>query len=58
MSNYLDDNLNQTVLLDINYLDVLGENTFESCLYTLLTHVLTLEEFERRYRNKNVGRKA
>lgn len=58
MSNYLDDNLNQTVLLDINYLDVLGENTFEYCLYTLLTHVLTLEEFERRYKNKSVGRKA
>ncbi|MDN3638988.1 hypothetical protein QWY82_09230 [Simiduia curdlanivorans] len=45
MSNYLDDNLNQAVLLDINYLDVLGENTFEYCLYTLLTHTLNFEEF-------------
>lgn len=58
MSNYLDDNLNQTVFLDINYLDVLGENTFEYCLYTLLTHTLDLEEFEARYKNKKVGRKA
>lgn len=58
MSNYLDDNLNQTVLLDINYLDVLGEDTFEFCLYTLMTHTLDLEDFERRYKNKRVGRKA
>lgn len=58
MSNYLDDNLNQTVFLDINYLDVLGEDTFEFCLYTLLTHTLDLEEFERRNKNKRVGRKA
>jgi transposase len=58
MSNYLDDNLNQSVFLDINYLDVLGENTFEYCLYTLLTHTLDLEEFESRYKNKKVGRKA
>ncbi|SMF65703.1 hypothetical protein SAMN02745866_04220, partial [Alteromonadaceae bacterium Bs31] len=58
MSNYLDDNLNQTVFLDINYLEVLGENTFEFCLYTLLTKTLDLSEFERRYKNKKVGRKA
>jgi transposase len=58
VSNYLDDNLNQTVLIDINYLDVLGENTFEYCLYTLLTHTLDLSEFENRYKNKKVGRKA
>lgn len=58
MSNYLDDNLNQTVFLDINYLDVLGEDTFEFCLYTLLTHTLDLGEFDRRYKNQRVGRKA
>ena len=36
MPNFLDDNLNQTVFFDINYLDVLGSNTFEYCLYHLL----------------------
>jgi transposase len=58
MSNYLDDNLNQSVFLDINYLDVLGSNTFEFCLYELITHTLDLEEFHGRYKNTNVGRKA
>lgn len=58
MPNYLDDNLNQSLFLNINYLDVLGENTFEHCLYTLLTHTLDLSEFESRYKNKKVGRKA
>ena len=36
MSNFLDDNLNQSVFFDINYLEVLGSNTFEYCLYHLL----------------------
>lgn len=58
MSNYLDDNLNQSVFLTVNYLEVLGDNTFEFCLYKLLTHTLNLEEFEKRYKNKKVGRKA
>lgn len=58
MANYLDDNLNQSVFLDINYLEVLGENTFEFCLYQLMTHTLDLGVFDQRYKNKNVGRKA
>lgn len=58
MPNYLDDNLNQSVFLDINYLEILGENTFELCLYTLITKTLDLSEFESHYKNKNVGRKA
>jgi transposase len=58
MANFLDDNLNQSVFLDINYLEVLGENTFEFCLYQLITHQLDLTEFTRRYKNKSVGRKA
>lgn len=58
MSNFLDDNLNQSVFLDINYLDVLGDNTFEFCLYQLITNQLDLNDFLIRYKNKNVGRKA
>ncbi|WP_269621144.1 hypothetical protein [Zhongshania sp. BJYM1] len=58
MANYLDDNLHQSVFLDINYLEVLGDNTFEFCLYQLMTHTLDLQAFDKRYKNKNVGRKA
>lgn len=58
MPNFIDDNLNQSVFLTINYLEVLGENTFEYCLYKVLTETLDLDEFESRYKNKTVGRKA
>ena len=58
MANFLDDNLNQSVFLDINYLEVLGENTFEFCVYQLITHQLDLSEFTSRYKNESVGRKA
>ena len=58
MANYLDDNLKQSVFSDINYLEVLGDNTFEFCLYQLLTHTRDLDELHKRYKNKNVGRKA
>lgn len=58
MANFLDDNLNQSVFLTVNYLEVLGENTFEFCVYQLITHQLDLTEFTHRYKNKTVGRKA
>jgi len=58
MSNFLDDNLNQSVFFDINYLEVLGSNTFEYCLYHLLENDEILSDFYARYKNKSVGRKA
>ncbi len=58
MANFITDNLNQHVLIDINYLDVLGEDSFEFYLYKLLTEVVDLSEFEAKYKNKRVGRKA
>ena len=58
MSNFLNDNLNQSVFFDINYLEVLGENTFEYCLYQLLENDELLSDFYVRYKNKHVGRKA
>jgi transposase len=58
MSNFLDDNLNQNVFFDINYLEVLGSNTFEYCLYHLLENDEVVSDFYARYKNKNVGRKA
>ena len=58
MANFIDDNINQTVFLDVNFLDTLGENTFEFSLYTLLTDTLDLSEFTDKYKNKKSGRKA
>lgn len=58
MPNYLDDNIDQVVLVDVDYVKVLGEKTFERCLYELLTNKLDLSEFDDAYKNKNVGRKA
>jgi hypothetical protein len=58
MSNFLDDNLNQSVFFDINYLEVLGSNIFEYCLYYLLENDDIVSDFYARYKNKNVGRKA
>ncbi|MFT6910205.1 MAG: transposase, partial [Oleiphilaceae bacterium] len=58
MSNFLNDNLNQSVFFDINYLEVLGQNTFEYCLYHLLENDELLSDFYARYKNKHVGRKA
>jgi len=58
MSNFLDNNLNQSVFFDMNYLEVLGSNTFEYCLYHLLENDDIVSDFYSRYKNKNVGRKA
>lgn len=58
MANYVDDNLNQSVFLDFNFLEILGNRTFEHSLYTLITERLDLSEFHERYKNKKVGRKA
>ena len=58
MSNFLDDNLNQSVFFDLNYLEVLGESTFEHCLYHLLERDELLVDFHYRSKNERVGRKA
>ena len=58
MSNFLDDNLNQSVFFDLNYLDVLGTDTFEYCLYHLLEQDELLVDFLALYKNKHLGRKA
>lgn len=58
MPNYLDDNIDQIVFLDVDYLKVLGEKTFERCLYELMTHKLDLSVFDQAYKNKKAGRKA
>lgn len=58
MANFIDTNINQTVLMDINYLEQLGKNNFDFYLYTLLNTDSILDEFLLRYKNKKVGRKA
>ncbi len=58
MANFIDTNINQTVLLDVNYLDQLGKNNFDFYLYTLLNKESILDGFLARYKNKKVGRKA
>lgn len=58
MGNFIDTNINQTVLLDINYLEQLGTNNFDFYLYTLLNKEHILDEFLTRYKNHSVGRKA
>ncbi|MBL4608942.1 MAG: hypothetical protein JKY01_14085 [Pseudomonadales bacterium] len=35
MSNFLNDNFNQSGFFDINYPEVLGEDTFEHLIYKL-----------------------
>ena len=58
MANYIDEHINQTIFLDVNFLETLGDNTFEFCLYQLLTETLDLSEFTDKNKNKKVGRKA
>lgn len=58
MANFIDTNMNQTVLMDINYLDQLGKNNFDYYLYTLLNREHMLDDFLSRYKNHGVGRKA
>jgi hypothetical protein len=50
MSNFLDDNLNQSVFFDINYLEVLGSNTFEYCLYHFLENDEIVSDFYALYK--------
>jgi len=58
MANFLDDNLNQSIFFDLNYLEVLGEGTFEHCLYLLLENEEIISDFYNSYKNATVGRKA
>jgi len=58
MANFINTDINQTVLMDINYLDRLGKDNFDFYLYSLLNKEHILDEFMSRYKNKSVGRKA
>jgi len=58
MANFINTNINQTVLMDINYLDQLVKNNFDFYLYSPLNQTNILDDFLGRYKNKTVGRKA
>ncbi|WP_221628061.1 hypothetical protein [Teredinibacter franksiae] len=58
MANFIDTNINQTVFLDINFLDQHGTDNFDFYMYTLLNTDKIIDDFLSRYKNSNVGRKA
>jgi hypothetical protein len=58
MANFINTNINQTVLMEINYLDQLGKNNFDFYLYSLLNKTDILDDFLSRYKNQKVGRKS
>lgn len=58
MANFIDLDINQTVFLDINFLEQLGTKNFDFYLYTLLNKEGMLDDFNQGYRNDTVGRKA
>ena len=58
MANFKDDHLEQQVLLNIDFLEILGTTSFEYSLYRLLQREELLGEFIAQYKNTHSGRKA
>jgi len=58
MPNFKVDNIRQRKLLDVDFLEVLGENTYEQCLYLLLEREGMVSAFEATYKNDRGGRPA
>jgi len=58
VANFKDDNLGQQVLLNVDFLEVLGTNSFEYSLYRLLQREELVGEFVAQYKNTHSGRKA
>lgn len=58
MANFKPDNIKQRTLLDVDFLQVIGTDTFEYCLYQLLEREHIVSAFEAGYQNDYVGRKA
>ena len=52
MANFINTNINQTVFLDINFLEQLGTDNFDFYVYTLLNNENILDDFLSRYKNK------
>ncbi len=58
MANLLTDDIHQTFFISENYVDILGNNTYEYCLYKLFSGSIDLCEFEAKLKNHRTGRKA
>ena len=58
MPNFKPDNIHQRTLLDVDFLEVIGTDTFEYCLYALLEREQMLSAFEVHYKNDHAGRRA
>lgn len=58
MANFKDDNLGQQVLLNIDFLEILGGSSFEFSLYHLLQREDLVSDFIAQYKNTHSGRKA
>jgi len=58
VANFKPDNIGQQTLLNVDFLEMLGENTYEYSLYRLLEREGMLREFSKLYKNKHSGRKA
>ena len=56
MPNFKPDNIRQRKLLDVDFLEVIGEDTFEYCLYVLLERESMLSAFKATYKNDHGGR--
>ena len=58
MANFRADNIRQQTFLNVDFLEVLGTDTFEYSLYRLLEREELLSEFVAQYKNDHSGRKA
>lgn len=58
MANFKADNVRQQTLLNVDFIEVLGTNTFEYSLYCLLEREELLGAFIAQYKNHHSGRKA
>ena len=58
MANFKEDNIRQQTFLNVDFLEVLGDNTFEYSLYQLLEREELLSAFIAQYKNHRSGRKA
>ena len=56
MPNFKPDNIRQRKLLDVDFLEVIGEDTFDYCSYVLLERESMLSAFEATYKNDHGGR--
>jgi len=58
MASFKQDNIRQQTLLNVDFLEVLGTNTYEFSLYQLLERKELLSAFIAQYKNHHSGRKA